>query len=42
MFFAPHTPTKRYMRCPVCNQKMWCDDYFESKKEKEKVTKEDL
>ncbi|MBR3885652.1 MAG: hypothetical protein IKJ33_04255 [Clostridia bacterium] len=42
MFFAPHTPTKRYMRCPVCNQKMWCDDYFESKKEKDRVTKEDL
>ena len=36
IFFAPHTPTKRYMRCPMCNEKMWCEDYFESKKDKTK------
>ena len=36
IFFAPHTPTKRKMRCPMCNERLWCDDYFESKKDKTK------
>ena len=31
VFFAPHTPMARYMRCPVCNKKEWCDDFFETK-----------
>lgn len=31
MFLAPHTPTKRKMFCPVCNEKMWCYDVFEKK-----------
>lgn len=29
IFFAAHTPTKRKMRCPVCNEKLWCEDCFE-------------
>ena len=28
MFFAPHTPSKRRMFCPMCQQKIWCDDVF--------------
>ena len=34
MFFAAHTPTKRRMTCPLCKEKVWCDDYFENKKDK--------
>ena len=32
IFFAAHTPTKRKMRCPVCNEKLWCEDCFEKEK----------
>ena len=44
MFFAAHTPTKRKMTCPSCKEKVWCDDYFESKKnnEIEDIEKEKL
>lgn len=35
MFFAAHTPTKRKMTCPVCKEKLWCDDFFENKKGKD-------
>ena len=35
MFFAAHTPTKRKMRCPVCNEKLWCEDCFEKEKMRE-------
>ena len=40
IFFALHTPTKRYMRCPICQQRVWCEDYFEKLKDKNKETKE--
>ena len=36
IFFAPHTPTKRKMRCPMCGTREWCEDYFEKEKTKEK------
>ena len=36
IFFAPHGATKRFMKCPMCNEKMWCEDFFESKKDKTK------
>ena len=39
ILFAPHTPTKRKMRCPMCNEKIWCEDYF-GKIEKEKKENE--
>ena len=35
IFFAPHTPTKRYMRCPMCNERLWCEDCFEKEVKKE-------
>lgn len=34
VFFAPHSATKRYMRCPMCNIKLWCEDCFEKVKTK--------
>lgn len=36
VFFTPHTPTKRKLRCPVCNEKLWCKDYFQEKQLKSK------
>ncbi len=36
MIFAPHTPTKRRMTCPNCNEKLWCDDCFEGKNKNDK------
>ena len=35
IFFAAHTPTKRKMRCPVCNEKLWCEDCFEKDEKKD-------
>jgi len=35
IFFAAHTPTKRKMKCPVCNEKLWCEDCFEKDEKKE-------
>lgn len=40
IFFAPHTPTKRYMRCPMCNKKIWCDVKFEKLKDENNETEE--
>ena len=28
MFFAFHMPTRRKMNCPVCQEKVWCHDFF--------------
>ncbi len=38
MFFAPHIPTKRKMTCPMCQEKLWCDDWFGKSKEKDENT----
>ena len=29
IFFAPHTATKRKMHCPMCNERLWCEDWFD-------------
>ena len=36
VFVAPHSASKRYMKCPLCNEKVWSEDYFESKRQKTK------
>lgn len=36
IFFSFHSPTKRMMTCPLCKEKVWCEDYFESKNDKTK------
>ena len=34
IFIDPHTITKRMMQCPFCRDWLWCEDVFESKKDK--------
>ena len=41
MFLAPHAFRKRRLRCPMCNEKTWCDDVFKIDCKKDKETKDD-
>ena len=41
VFFAAHTPTKRRLTCPMCQQKIWCENIFENLKNTKKSEVED-
>ena len=29
IIWAMHTPTRRHLKCPHCNNKSWCKEHFE-------------
>ena len=29
IIWAMHTPTKRHLKCPHCNNKSWCKEHFD-------------